>query len=440
MKRLVIMGAGGRDFHNFNVAYRDDPDVEVVAFTATQIPGIDDRTYPPSLAGARYPEGIPIRPEEELADLVTENEVDEVVFAYSDVSHEYVMHRASAAHAAGADFTLLGPGTTMLESSKPVVAVCAGRTGSGKSQTSRAVGRALLDTGARVGLIRHPMPYHDLEEIRVQRFETLEDIDASNPTIEEREEYERPVEAGIAVYAGIDYAAIVDLAASERDVIIWDGGNNDYPFVRPDIHIVVVDPLRAGDELSYHPGETNVRMADVAIVNKLDSASPEQVEQVVANVVSVNPEATVLKAESTITLSDGPSLEGQRVLAIEDGPSITHGGLSFGAGGVAARRAGAAELVDPRPHAVGSIKETLDEWTHIGPALPAMGYGDAQLRELEATINATDCDVVVTGTPFALGRIIESRHPIRHVTYELSPVEGPPLEEVLAPVVARARA
>jgi predicted GTPase len=439
MRRLVIMGAGGRDFHNFNVVYRDDPEVEVVAFTATQIPGIAGRTYPPSLAGPRYPDGIPIRPEDELTALIGGELVDEVVFAYSDVSHEHVMHRASAALAAGADFTLLGPRSTMIESPRPVVAVCSVRTGSGKSQTSLAVGRALLRAGVRVGLMRHPMPYHDLEAIRVQRFEEIADIDASHPTIEEREEYERPVEAGMVVYAGVDYAEIVAMAASEMDAIVWDGGNNDLPFVRPDLMIVVVDPLRPEDALRYHPGEANLRMADVVLVNKVESATPGQLERALADVGAVNPDAAILKAESPVRLEEGDSLKGRAVLVVEDGPSITHGGLAFGAGTVAARQAGGT-LVDPRPHAVGSVRETLDRFGHIGPVLPAMGYSDAQLRDLEATINATDCDYVVTGTPINLGRIISSRHPIRHVTYELRQVEGPPLEEILAPIVAQARA
>jgi predicted GTPase len=438
MHRLVIMGAGGRDFHNFNVVYRDDPEVEVVAFTATQIPGIADRTYPASLAGPRYPEGIPIHPEDELTALVSGELVDEVVFAYSDVAHEQVMHRASAVLAAGADFTLLGPRSTMIESPKPVVAVCAVRTGSGKSQTSLAVGRALLDAGIRVGLIRHPMPYHDLEAIRVQRFETIAEIDASNPTIEEREEYERPVEAGMLVYAGVDYAEIVAMAAGDTDAIVWDGGNNDFSFVRPDLLIVVVDPLRPGDSLRYHPGEANLRMADVVLVNKVDSATPDQLERVLADVAAVNPDAVVLKAESPVTLEEGPSLQGRSVLVVEDGPSITHGDMPFGAGTVAARQAGAT-LVDPRPHAVGSARETLERFGHIGPVLPAMGYSDAQLRDLEATINATDCDFVVTGTPIDLARIIRSRHPIRKVGYELHQVEGPRLEEILAPIASRAR-
>ncbi len=439
MRRVIIMGAGGRDFHNFNVVYRDDPDVEVVAFTAAQIPGIDDRTYPPALAGPRYPDGVAIHPEAQLVELIRGERVDEVVFAYSDVAHEEVMHRASTVLAAGADFTLLGPDATMLPSTKPVVAVCAVRTGSGKSQTSRAVGRILIDAGLKVALVRHPMPYHDLEAIRVQRFATLADIDASHPTIEEREEYERPVELGMVMYAGVDYGAILEQAQAEADVVIWDGGNNDFSFYRPDLSIVVVDPLRPGHELHYHPGEANLRMADVVVVNKVDSATDEQIEHVLANVAAVNPRAVVIRAASPVTLGDGPSIEGKAVLVIEDGPTITHGGMPFGAGTVAARQAGAGSRVDPRSAAVGSIAETFRKFPHIGPVLPAMGYGDEQLRELEATINATECDVVIAGTPFDLGRLIESRHPIRHVTYALEQLGEPTLEQALAPTIARAR-
>jgi predicted GTPase len=433
--RVIIMGAGGRDFHDFNVLYRDDPGVEVVAFTATQIPGIADRTYPASLAGSRYPGGIPIRPEEELDDLIRDERADEVAFAYSDVTYAHVMHCAARAQAAGAGFSLPGPDATMLEAEKPVVSVCAVRTGSGKSQTSRAIGRILVDAGLTVGLIRHPMPYGDLEAMRVQRFATIDDIDASHPTIEEREEYERPVEMGITVYAGVDYEGITRLAERESDVLIWDGGNNDMPFLRPDVAIVVADPLRAGDELAYYPGEANLRMADVVVVNKVDSASEDQLRQVLESVAAVNPTATVIQAESPVTLGDGPSLEGRKVLVIDDGPTITHGGMAFGAGTVAARQARAASLVDPRPYAAGSIAGVFESYPHIGAVLPAMGYGDEQLRDLEQTINAADCDVVVTGTPMDLGRLIESRHPIRHATYELRHASGPTLEEVLRPVL-----
>ena len=439
MRKVIIMGAGGRDFHNFNVVYRDDPTTEVVAFTAAQIPGIDDRRYPSALAGPRYPDGIPIRPEQELTELIRGEWADEVVLAYSDLSHEEVMHKASTALAAGADFRLLGPESTMLRSKRPVIAVCAVRTGSGKSQTSRRVGQILLDAGLKVALVRHPMPYGDLEAMRVQRFATLEEIDASDPTIEEREEYEPPVAMGMAVYAGVDYAAILEQAEQEADVIVWDGGNNDFAFFRPDLAIVVVDPLRAGHELKYHPGETNLRMADAVVVNKIDSASADQVERVLADVASVNPLLTVVRASSPVTLDEGPSLAGKAVLVVEDGPTITHGGLPFGAGTVAAQAAGAPLRVDPRPYAVGSIAAVYDDFPHIGAVLPAMGYSDEQLRELEATINAADCDVVVTGTPIDLGRLIESRHPIRHATYELRELGEPSLESVLGRVIPQVR-
>jgi predicted GTPase len=435
MRSVIVMGAGGRDFHNFNVVYRNDPDVEVVAFTATQIPGIADRVYPASLAGARYPDGIPIRPEQELAALIDGRSVDEVVFAYSDVAHREVMHRASAVLAAGANFTLLGPRATTLACAKPVIAVCAVRTGSGKSQTSRYIGAVLLKAGLTVALIRHPMPYHDLEAMRVQRFATLADIDASHATLEEREEYELPVQAGMIVYAGVDYEAIVRQARSEADVILWDGGNNDFPFIAPDLLIVVVDPMRPGHELDYHPGETCMRMADAVLVNKVDSASVDQLRQVLADVQVINPAATVLRAASPVALQDGPPLSGKAVLVVEDGPTVTHGGMPFGAGTVAAQQQGARVQIDPRPFAVGSIAETFARYPHIGPVLPAMGYSEEQLRELEATINATECDVVVTGTPIDLGRLIDSRHPIRRATYELQPLDPPALEELLAPFI-----
>jgi predicted GTPase len=426
------MGAGGRDFHDFNVIFRDNPEVEVIAFTATQIPGIEGRTYPPSLAGPRYPRGIPILAEDELPRLIAEGRVDEVVFAYSDVSYTEVMRRAAVSAAAGADFTLLGPRSTMLESKKPVVAVCAVRTGAGKSQTSREIGRILLESGLRVALLRHPMPYHDLDRIAVQRFAEVADIDQSNPTVEEREEYERPVEMGIVVYAGVDYGEILARAEREAEVIIWDGGNNDLPFIRPDLLLVVVDPLRAGDELNYHPGEVNLRMADVIIVNKVDSATGDQVRRVLDDIAVANPDAAVIQAASPVSLADGPSLAGKTVLVVEDGPSITHGGMSFGAGTVAARHAGAETQVDPRPFAVGSIAETYRRFPHIGSVLPAMGYSHEQLGELEQTINATQCDAVIAGTPIDLARVISSDHPIRRASYEFEQRSGPPLAEVLS--------
>jgi predicted GTPase len=437
VQKVVIMGAGGRDFHDFNVVFREDPEAYVVAFTAAQIPGIDDRVYPASLAGPLYPEGIPIVPEERLAELIAAEAVDEVVLAYSDLAYEEVMHKAAVVLAGGADFRLLGPRSTMLLATKPVVAVTAVRTGCGKSQTSRRVGKLLLDAGLRVALVRHPMPYGDLEAMRVQRFATLDELDRAHPTIEEREEYELPVQLGMVVYAGVDYGEILARAERDADVILWDGGNNDFPFFTPDLTIVVVDPLRAGHELAFHPGEANLRMADVVVVNKLESAELGQLEQVLANVRLVNPKAQVVLARSPVTLEDGPPLEGKRVLVVEDGPTLTHGGMAFGAGTVAARQAGAAELVDPRPFAVGSIADVLERYPRVG-SLPAMGYSDEQLRELEQTIDACDCDVVVTGTPIDLSRLIHSRHPIRHATYALEEAGGVSLAEVLGPVIAAA--
>jgi predicted GTPase len=438
VRKVIIMGAGGRDFHNFNVVFRHDPETQVVAFTATQIPGIAERVYPPLLAGPLYPEGIPIRPEDELTDLVRSHGVDEVILAYSDLKHETVMHKASLALAAGADFRLLGPDATMLGSAKPVVAVCAVRTGCGKSQTSRKVGQTLLDAGLRVALVRHPMPYGDLEAMRVQRFATLEDIDASHPTVEEREEYEEPVRLGMVMYAGVDYEAILRQAEQEADVIVWDGGNNDLPFYKPDLLIVVADPLRPGHELGYHPGETNIRMADVVVINKVDTAAAHDVEVVVENVQDVNPLAQLVFAKSPPVLEAGPDLLGKTVLVIDDGPTLTHGDMPFGAGLVAARRAGAARIADPRPLAVGSLRDVFERWPQLTNVLPAMGYSDEQLHELEQTVNEVECDVVVTGTPIDLGRLIDSRHPIRHVRYELEEIGRPTIEDVLGPVVTRA--
>jgi predicted GTPase len=438
VRKVIIMGAGGRDFHNFNVVFRKDPETQVVAFTATQIPGIANRFYPASLAGPLYPEGIPIRPEEELTDLVRALGADEVILAYSDLKHETVMHKASLALAAGADFRLLGPHATMLRSSKPVVAVCAVRTGCGKSQTSRKVGRTLLDAGLRVALVRHPMPYGDLEAMSVQRFATLEDIDASHPTVEEREEYEEPVRLGMVMYAGVDYEAILRRAEQEADVIVWDGGNNDIPFYEPDLLIVVADPLRPGHELGYHPGETNLRMADVVVINKVDTAAAHDVEAVVESTLAVNPMAQLIFAKSPPILDDGPDLAGKTVLVVDDGPTLTHGEMPFGAGLVAARQSGAARIADPRPAAVGSLRDVFERWPQLTNVLPAMGYSDAQLHELEQTINGVECDVVVTGTPMDLGRLIDSRHPIRHVRYELEEIGHPTIEDVLAPCVTNA--
>ncbi len=439
MRRVVIMGAGGRDFHNFNIIFRDDPNTEVVAFTAAQIPNIDDRIYPPSLTGPLYPDGIRICPEDELAYIIRTEHIDEVVFAYSDLAHVDVMHKASIVLAAGSNFTLVGPRASMLASSKPVVAVCASRSGAGKSQTSRHIGRLLVESGLSVALVRHPMPYGDLEKMRAQRFATLADIDASNPTVEEREEYELPVHLGMVVMAGVDYAEVLKMAEKEADVIIWDGGNNDFPFIAPDVFITVVDPLRPGHERTFHPGETNVRMADIVLVNKIDSAESGAVEEVMANIGDLNPTATIVTAVSPVTLEPGPSLEGRRVLVIEDGPTITHGGMATGAGTIAALRAGAAELVDPRPFAVGSISEAFARYPTIGPVLPAMGYGAAQLEELASTVRAVDCDVVVVGTPIDLGRIIDVGHPLRRVSYQLKETGEPTLARLLAPRIEKWR-
>ncbi len=436
MRRVIIIGAGGRDFHVFATVFRDDPSTTVVAFTAAQIPGIDDRTYPASLAGPRYPDGIPIVPEERLAELIRAERIDEAVFAYSDIAHVDVMHRASIVMAAGADFRLVGPRATMLRSSRPVVGIGAVRTGCGKSQTTRAVGRLLLDAGLRVALIRHPMPYGDLEAMRVQRFASLADIDASDPTIEEREEYEAPVAMGMVMFAGVDYEAVLRAAEAEADVIVWDGGNNDFPFVRPDLMITVVDPLRPGHETTYHPGETTLRLADVVVVNKVDTADPADVERVLAAVARVVADATVIRAESPVTLEGEQSLAGKRVLVVEDGPTLTHGGMPFGAGTVAARAAGATEIVDPRPFAVGSIATTYAAYPGTGAVLPAMGYGAAQLADLAATIRAADVDVVVSGTPMDLGRLIDVGHPMRRASYALREVGRPTLADVLAERIA----
>jgi predicted GTPase len=440
MRRIVILGAGGRDFHDFLTVFRDDPDTEVVAFTATQIPGIADRVFPAELAGSRYPDGIPIRPESELERLIVAHRVHEVVLSYSDLAYDTVMHLAARAQAAGAGFRLLAPEATMLRSSKPVVAVCATRTGTGKSQTSRRIGELLVEAGLRVALVRHPMPYGNLLAMRVQRFATLADIDASDPTIEEREEYEEPVRRGLLVFAGVDYAAILRAAESEADVVLWDGGNNDLPFFEPDLWITVDDALRAGHGLGFHPGEVNLRRAQVVIVSKVDSATPEQVGAAITAMRSVNDEAVLVTAASRVTLDDGPELSGARVLVIEDGPTLTHGGMGFGAGTVAARAHGARELVDPRPHLVGSLADTYAAYPHLGLALPAMGYGAAQLADLRATIHACRPDVVVTGTPIDLRHVLDLDVPVRHARYDLEEIGRPDLRDVLDPWIARWRA
>jgi predicted GTPase len=437
-KRVVIMGAAGRDFHDFNVVYRDDPEVEVVAFTATQIPGIAGRRYPPELAGPLYPDGIAIRPESELETIIRDTLVDTVVFAYSDVSHETVMHAASRALAAGADFELLGPRRTMLRSSRPVIAICATRTGAGKSQTTRYVAALLARQGIRPVVVRHPMPYGDLASQRVQRFATYADLDRYETTIEEREEYEPHLDAGCVVYAGVDYLTILREAEREADVILWDGGNNDFPFYRPDLFIVVADPLRAGDERQYHPGETNIRMADVVLINKIDSAEPGAVDAVMRSVRDLNPRAIVLTARSELTLI-GPPITGKRVIVVEDGPTLTHGGMRYGAGIVAARRFGAGQLVDPRPVAVGSIGEVLDRYPGLEPLVPAMGYGAGQIEELQATLNAADADLILSATPIDLTRILTLNKPMTRVRYDLVEVSGEPLREAVQSIVDMAR-
>lgn len=430
--RVIIMGAAGRDFHNFNVYFRDNSDYDVVAFTATQIPNIDGRKYPPELAGNLYPEGIPIHPEAELDDLIRHHQVAQVIFAYSDVPHEYVMHKASQVLAAGPDFRLMGAGATMLESSKPVVAICAVRTGAGKSQTTRHVCDVLQHKGKQVVVVRHPMPYGDLVAQAVQRFATYEDLARHKCTIEEREEYEPHIDRGVVVYAGVDYERILRQAEEEADVVVWDGGNNDLPFYRPDLHIVVADPHRPGHELRYHPGETNLRAADVVVINKVDTASPEGVAQVREDIYAVNTRAIVVEAASPIFVEHPAAVRGQRVLVVEDGPTLTHGEMAYGAGVVAARRFGAAELVDPRPYAVRTIAATFEKYPHVGPLLPAMGYGESQTRDLEETINATPCDLVLVATPIDLRRLINVRHPVDRVRYELQVIGEPTLEEILA--------
>jgi predicted GTPase len=433
MTRIVIAGAAGRDFHNFNVAFRGREDVEVLAFTATQIPDIEGRVYPAELAGERYPDGIPIVPEDELRDLVVRERVDEVVFAYSDVTHEHVMHVGSIALASGADYRLLGPRSTEIPSKKPVVAVCAVRTGSGKSQTTRYVARLLREDGKRVAVLRHPMPYGDLTKQVVQRFERYEDLDEQDCTIEEREEYEPHIAEGNLVFAGIDYEAILRRAEEEADVILWDGGNNDTPFIAPDVHIVVVDPHRAGHELRYHPGEQNLRMADVCVVNKLDSAPPEGVEAVYESIAALNPGAAVVRAASPYHVEGNEEeIRGKRVLAVEDGPTLTHGEMTYGAAVLAARQYGASALVDPRPFAVGSIQGTFEKYPHVGELLPAMGYGRKQVEELRETIERSDADLVLIGTPIDLRRLVELDKPAMRVTYRLQELGEPTLGAILA--------
>lgn len=429
--KTIIMGAAGRDFHNFNTYFRDNADYEVVAFTATQIPDIEGRRYPKQLAGSLYPKGIPIRAEEELPALIKKYGVEQVVFAYSDVPHEYVMHKASLVNALGADFRLMGTKYTQVKSTKPVVSVCAVRTGSGKSQTTRRVSLILRGMGYKVAAIRHPMPYGDLVKQEVQRFATYADLDKHECTIEEREEYEPHIDNGVIVYAGVDYEKILRAAEQEVDIILWDGGNNDFPFYVPDLQIVVADPHRPGHEAAYHPGETNVRAADVFVINKVDTADADKVIAVRESLRKLNPNAIVIEGASPLFVDDPSAIQGKRVLVVEDGPTLTHGEMAYGAGYVAARRFGAAEIVDPRPFAVKSIAATYKKYPKTGPILPAMGYGEAQMKDLETTINKADVDMVIVGTPIDLTRVIKIRKPYQRVRYELQEIGQPTLEDIL---------
>ncbi len=431
VEKVIIMGAAGRDFHNFNVYFKDNPRYRIVAFTAAQIPDIEQRSYPAQLAGSLYPEGIPIYPEALLAGLITDNQADLVAFSYSDVPHVELMHKASIAMSCGADFIMIAASYTMLRADKPVVAVCAVRTGCGKSQTTRKVCTILRDLGKKVVVVRHPMPYGDLLAQEVQRFSTYEDFEHHRCTIEEREEYEPIVDQGIVVYAGVDYGKILAAAQQEADIIVWDGGNNDTPFYRPDVHIVLFDPHRPGHELLYYPGETNMRMAQIAVINKVDSAEPAQVELVRDNIRKYNPRAHIILASSPVIVSEPERVRGKRVLVVEDGPTLTHGEMAFGAGTIAAKTFGAKEIVDPRPYAAGSIRDTYLKYPHIGPVLPAMGYSEEQIADLEATINASDCGLVLFATPIQLTRIVSINKPAIRVRYEYEDSGDPVLEDVL---------
>ena len=430
-RNVIIMGAAGRDFHNFNTFFKDNKSYNIVAFTATQIPNIDGRKYPAALAGSLYPNGIPIEPESSLPELVKKYNIDEVFFSYSDVSHEYVMHKSSLVNALGATFSLLGTKQTMIKSKVPVVAVCAVRTGSGKSQTTRRIAELLKAKGKKTVAIRHPMPYGDLVAQKVQRFETIDDLKKHDCTIEEMEEYEPHIERGFVIYAGVDYGAILEQAEKEADVILWDGGNNDLPFYKPDVHIVIVDPLRPGHELSYYPGEANLRMADYVIINKEVEADIEDIEYVRENIRAVNPNAKIIDAASPISVEDTSVITGKRVLVIEDGPTLTHGEMKYGAGIVAAEKYGAADIIDPRPFLKGSLVGTFEKYPEIGTLLPAMGYGEEQMKDLEETINATDCDAVIIGTPIDLRRIININKPSVRVFYDLQEIGSPTLENAL---------
>ena len=431
VEKVIIMGAAGRDFHNFNTYFKDKPRYHVVAFTAAQIPDIEQRSYPQQLAGNLYPKGIPIYPEAMLSRLITDNQVDLVAFSYSDVPHVELMHKASIAMACGADFIMIAASYTMLKADKPVVAVCAVRTGCGKSQTTRKVCTILRGLGKKVVVVRHPMPYGDLLAQEVQRFSTYEDFARHKCTIEEREEYEPIVDQGIVVYAGVDYGKILARAQEEADIIVWDGGNNDTPFYKPDVHIVLFDPHRSGHELLYYPGETNMRMAKIAIINKVDSAEPSQVEQVRSNIERYNPQAHIILASSPVIVNEPERVSGMRVLVVEDGPTLTHGGMTFGAGFIAAQTFKALEIVDPRPYAAGSISDTYRAYPHIGPVLPAMGYSTEQIRDLEETINASACDLVLFATPIQLTRIVSINKPAIRVRYEYEDKGRPALQDVL---------
>ncbi len=431
VKKVLIMGAAGRDFHNFNLCFKEDDSRKVIAFTATQIPNIEGRKYPSELAGNLYPEGIPIYSEKKLNDLIREHAIDEVIFSYSDVSHEYVMHKACQVIAAGADFRLLGSRFTMLQSKLPVISICAVRTGAGKSPATRRIAKILKGMGKRAVVIRHPMPYGDLVKQKVQRFATVADIERHECTIEEREEYEHHVANGNVVYAGVDYQEILLSAENEADIIIWDGGNNDLPFIRPDLEIVIADPHRAGHEVRYFPGEINLRRADVIIINKITTAPEEGIQEVKRNIRTINPKATVIEAASTIEVEDAKSIRGKKVLVIEDGPTLTHGEMKYGAGMIAAQEHGAAEIIDPRPFAVGSIKKVFDDYPHIGSLLPAVGYGERQIKELAETIAKVECDIVIIGTPIDLRNIITFKTPALRVKYRLQEVGSPRLEDLL---------
>ena len=433
--KTLIMGAAGRDFHNFNVVYRQNNLYEVVAFTATQIPDIEGRNYPSELSGELYPNGIPIHDESKLVDLIAEHDVEEVVFSYSDITHEYVMHKASQVLAVGAHFKLLGGEQTMIQSSKPVISVCAVRTGCGKSQTTRKVAEILKAAGKQVAVIRHPMPYGDLAKQGVQRFTTLEDLEKHDCTIEEMEEYEPHIIRGTVVFSGADYEAIIREAEKEADVILWDGGNNDMPFYKPDLAIVVTDPHRPGHELAYYPGETNLMMADAVVINKVDTADQKGVDTVRKNIQNVNFDAVIIECASPITVENSDLIAGKKVLVVEDGPTLTHGEMKIGAGMVAAEKFGAAETVDPRPYLVGKLLETFDHYPDIGLLLPAMGYGDEQVKDLESTINNTECDVVIIGTPIDLRRLIDIKQPSVRVTYDLEETGAPSMADILQPFI-----